>query len=101
MYNEDDMLKQDNKEQLNRLQKYGKKIWVTEMANWNAQINSVSKQAEQMKLMVATCENRDDVFRYAWFIGRGFEDKHSNLFNPSPGELNELGKLYLSLPYSQ
>ncbi|KAA3615755.1 MAG: hypothetical protein D8M58_16310 [Calditrichaeota bacterium] len=86
-------------EQLNRLQKYGKKIWVTEMANWNAQINSFSKQAEQMREMVAICENRDDVFRYAWFIGRGFENRYSYLFNPSPGELNELGKLYLSLPY--
>jgi len=88
-------------EQLNRLQKYGKKIWVTEMANWNANINSYSKQAEQMQEMVAICENRDDVFRYAWFIGRGFENRYTNLFNPSPGELNELGKMYISLPYSK
>ena len=87
--------------QLNRLAKYGKKIWVTEMANWNAQINTYEKQAEQMREMVSICENRDDVFRYAWFIGRGFEDRHSNLFNPDPGQLNDLGKLYLSLPYSK
>ncbi len=85
--------------QLDRLQKYGKQIWITEMANWNANINSYQKQAEQMQQMTAVCERRDDVFRYAWFIGRGAEDKYSNLFNSSPGELNDLGKLYISLPY--
>jgi hypothetical protein len=87
--------------QLDRLQKYGKQIWVTEMANWNPQINSYAKQAEQMRQMVALCENRDDVFRYAWFIGRGtsFDEKYTYLFNPTPGELNSLGELYLSLPY--
>ena len=85
--------------QLDRLQKYGKKIWITEMANWNSQINSYEKMAEQMQQMVAVCENRSDVFRYAWFIGRGAEDRFTNLFNPSPGELNDLGNLYLSLPY--
>ena len=41
------------------------------MANWNPNINSYQKQAEQMVQMVAICESRDDVFRYAWFIGRG------------------------------
>jgi len=87
--------------QLDRLQKYGKKIWITEMANWNPQINSYLKQAEQMTQMVSICESRDDVFRYAWFIGRGdsFDNKYTYLFNPTPGELNALGKLYIDLPY--
>ena len=61
------------------------------MANWNANINSYQKQADQMTQMAALCERRDDVFRYAWFIGRGFDDRFSNIFNPSPGELNDLG----------
>lgn len=89
--------------QLDRLQKYGKQIWITEMANWNAQINSYQKQAEQMQQMVALCESRSDVFRYAWFIGRGnLPDNHyTYLFNPTPGELNALGELYLSLPYAK
>mgnify|MGYP003492527398 FL=1 len=89
--------------QLDRLQKYGKQIWVTEMANWNPQINSYQKQAAQMVDMVNICETRADVFRYAWFIGRGTypDNKFTYLFNPSPGELNDLGKLYLSLPYSE
>lgn len=87
--------------QLNRLEKYGKKIWITEMANWNPQINTYAKQAEQMRDMVSICETRDDVFRYAWFIGRGNypDNNHTYLFNPTPGELNDLGKLYLDLPY--
>ena len=86
--------------QLDRLKKYDKKIWITEMANWNANINSYEKQAEQMRQMVAVCEFRDDVYRYAWFIGRGAENKFTNLFNSDPGDLNDLGKLYLSLPYN-
>jgi len=87
--------------QLERLKKYGKKIWVTEMANWNSQINSYTKQAEQMKEMVSICENREDVFRYAWFYGRGgFPDNHfTYLFTTKDGELSDLGKLYISLPY--
>jgi hypothetical protein len=89
--------------QLDRLNKYGKKIWITEMANWNSQINSYAKQAEQMTDMVATCERRDDVFRYAWFIGRGNypDNKHTYLFDSGPGQLNDLGRLYISLPYSK
>ena len=87
--------------QLDRLKKYGKKIWITEMANWNPQITSYSKQAEQMTEMVKICEERDDVFRYAWFIGRGNgpDTKFTYLFNSGPGELNYLGQLYISLPY--
>ncbi len=88
-------------EQLDRLKKYNKKIWVTEMANWNSQINSYAKQIEQMKQMVGICENRDDVFRYAWFYGRGtFPDNHySYLFTPNDGELSDLGKAYINLTY--
>lgn len=87
--------------QLDALKKYNKKIWVTEMANWNSQINSYAKQAVQMQEMVGLCESRDDVFRYAWFYGRGsFPDtKFTYLFTQKDGELSDLGKLYISLPY--
>ncbi|HOH07098.1 MAG TPA: glycosyl hydrolase [bacterium] len=89
--------------QLDRLKKYNKKIWVTEMANWNAQINSYAKQKQQMTEMVTICENRADVYRYAWFYGRGdFPDRHfTYLFTPNDGELSELGKLYIELPFAQ
>jgi len=87
--------------QLDRLKKYNKKIWVTEMANWNAQITSYAKQKQQMTEMVTICENREDVFRYAWFYGRGdFPDRHfTYLFTAIDGELSELGKLYIELPF--
>lgn len=89
-------------QQLDRLQKYGKQIWITEMANWNANIDSYSKQIVQMTEMVAICESRDDVFRYAWFIGRGgLPDNHyTYLFNLDPGDLNNLGYTYINLPYA-
>ncbi len=88
--------------QLDRLVKYGKRIWVTEMANWNPAINSYEKQAEQMRLMVALCESRDDVFRYAWFIGRGDypDNRFTYLLDAEAGVTTSLGELYLSLPYS-
>ena len=89
--------------QLDRLKKYGKKIWITEMANWNPQINSYAKQKVQMQDMVNTCETRSDVFRYAWFYGRGTlpDSKYTYLLDPSPGTLTELGKFYIGLPYIQ
>ncbi len=89
-------------QQLDRLQKYGKQIWITEMANWNPNIDSYSKQIIQMTEMVAICESRDDVFRYAWFIGRGGypDNHHSYLFNQDPGDLNNLGYTYINLPYA-
>lgn len=89
--------------QLDRLKKYEKKIWVTEMANWNANIKSYALQETQMQEMVNTCETRDDVFRYAWFIGRGgFPDsKFTYLFTPTDGELSELGRFYIQLPYKK
>ena len=90
-------------EQLDRLQKYGKQIWVTEMANWNPQIDSYQKQIDQMWEMVIICENRADVFRYAWFYGRGdLPDEHfSYIFNQSFGELSPLGNTYIDLPYTE
>jgi len=89
--------------QLDHLEKYGKQIWITEMANWNANINSYAMQIQQMHEMVGLCESRSDVFRYAWFIGRGgnFDNRFTYLFQSEPGELTELGLTYINLPYSQ
>lgn len=87
--------------QLDRLQKYGKQIWITEMANWNANIDSYEKHIEQMTQMVALCESRADVFRYAWFIARGttFDNHHTYVLTQNTGELTELGRAYLDLPF--
>ena len=90
--------------QLARLDKYGKQIWVTEFANWHgqddgAQIDTLAKQEAQMTAMVATCEQRSDVFRYAWFTGRWSPDPHYTSLLGATGELTGLGQLYLTLPY--
>ena len=92
--------------QLNRLSKYGKPFWVTEFANWHsqtdgAQITTLAQQEAQMTDMVATCEGRADVFRYAWFTGRVTNDVHYSSLLGASGQLTGLGQLYLTLPYSQ
>ncbi|MDP5238721.1 glycoside hydrolase family protein [Uliginosibacterium sp. 31-16] len=90
--------------QLDRLAKYGKPFWVTEFANWHsqqdgAQIDTLAKQKAQMSDMVATCESRSDVFRYAWFTGRWSSDPHFTSLLGAKGQLTELGAYYLSLPW--
>jgi hypothetical protein len=89
--------------QLDRLTKYQKPFWITEFANWHsqldgAQIDTLAKQQAQMTDMVATCESRADVFRYAWFTGRLSPDGHFTSLLSSDGQLTELGTTYLSLP---
>jgi hypothetical protein len=91
--------------QLDRLTKYGKAFWVTEFANWHsqadgAQIDTVAKQKAQMSEMVATCESRSDVFRYAWFTGRWPSDSHHTSLLGASGELTELGRHYVTLPFA-
>ncbi|SDP26076.1 Glycosyl hydrolase catalytic core [Ralstonia sp. 25mfcol4.1] len=90
--------------QLDRLAKYGKPFWVTEFANWHsnvdgAQVDTLEKQKTQMREMVATCEQRTDVFRYAWFTGRWNPDPHFTSLLGADGELTELGRYYVSLPF--
>jgi Glycosyl hydrolase catalytic core len=90
--------------QLDSLDKYGKPIWVTEFANWHSQndggeITTLAGQETQMQDMVATCESRADVFRYAWFTGRWSPDPHYTSLLGPPGQLTGLGSLYLTLPY--
>ncbi|WAM23285.1 glycoside hydrolase family protein [Myxococcus sp. NMCA1] len=88
---------------LDRLTKYGKPFWVTEFANCHsqpdgAQIDSVAKQRVQMTEMVAVCERREDVFRYAWFTGRWTNDPCFASLLGAAGTLTELGEHYVSLP---
>ena len=90
-------------DQLNRLGKYQKSFWVTEFANWHsqndgAQIDTLAKQESQMTEMVATCEQRSDVFRYAWFTGRLTPDPHFTSLLGGPGGLTGLGTEYVALP---
>ena len=91
-------------EQLTRLEGFGKNFWVTEMANWHSAwdwtIDTPEKQIETMKDMVAICEGRDDVERYAWFMGRWDPDPHyTSIFEDEPGVLTALGEAYLTEPW--
>jgi hypothetical protein len=92
--------------QLDRLSKYGKPFWVTEFANWHtgdgsAQIDTAAKQKAQMADMVATCESRADVERYAWFTGRWAGDAHfTSLLAAGAGDLTDLGAAYLAQPFA-
>ncbi len=93
--------------QLERLTRYGKPFWVTEFANWHglwtapdgAEIDTVEKQIAQMTEMVAVCEQRSDVHRYAWFTGRWDDDTRHTSLLAGPGQLTALGEHYLSLPF--
>ena len=91
-------------EQLSRLEIYGKPFWVTEMANWHSEpgwtIDTPEKQVAEMVSMVEVCERREDVERYAWFMGRWDPDPHhTSIFGPSPGELTAVGEAYLVQPW--
>ncbi len=91
-------------DQLDRLHKYNKPLWVTEFANWHsqtdgAQIVTPGEQATQMTSMVATLESRSDVFRYAWFTGRVSPDPHYSSLLGAPGQLTPLGQQYITLPH--
>jgi hypothetical protein len=93
--------------QLDRLTKYGKPFWVTEFANWHglwqgadgAEIDSPAKQMTQMTELVAVCESRVDVERYAWFTGRWDDDPMFTSLLGEAGELTVVGEHYLGLPF--
>ncbi len=91
--------------QLDRLAKYHKSFWVTELANWHnlhdgADVNTLALQQAQMTDMVATCESRSDVFRYAWFTGRLNPDPHYSSVLAELGHLSPLGATYVALPFT-
>ena len=82
-------------------------IWVTEFANWHVAsdytVDTPEKQKSHMTSMVKTCEERDDVVRYAWFTGRwteGGDPRYTSLFNTADGSLSDVGQHYKTLPYT-
>ena len=88
---------------INQFKKYNRPIWVTEFAGWEND-NDISTPEDQINYLISAVdflESEDQVFRYAWFIGRYKEDS-----NPFPyiniladdGELTELGEAYIKMP---
>jgi hypothetical protein len=79
--------------------KYGKPIWITEFANWEAGVTP----AGQKSYLAGTTnflERDPDVYRYSWFIGRGPGENtypYIDLYGAN-GEMTDLGQLYLDIP---
>ncbi|GGP23841.1 glycosyl hydrolase [Silvimonas iriomotensis] len=89
---------------LDRLDKYGKQIWVTEFDNFHytvdgTQIDTEAKQLAQQADMVKTLETRSDVFRYAWYTDRVSGNPHFINLLADPGQLTNVGSQYVSLPW--
>lgn len=89
---------------IQKLSKYGKPFWVTEMANWHQ--NSVDttelQEASMSNDFVMFCETNKSIFRYSWFTGRmPWPDvHHSTLLSSTNGVLTPTGKYYLNMPYT-
>jgi hypothetical protein len=77
--------------------KYGRKIWLTEFACWDQPNITLDMQKSYILGSLDYLENDTLVYRYAWFTGdRSGSYPYLDLFKSSPGELTDLGKLYVS-----
>ncbi|MBB5192235.1 hypothetical protein HNQ50_002976 [Silvimonas terrae] len=89
---------------LDRMDKYGKQIWVTEFDNVHSgndglQIDTEAKAMAQQAAMVQTLETRSDVFRYAWYTDRAYGNPFFINLMAGPGQLTHMGTQYVSLPW--
>jgi hypothetical protein len=83
-------------EYLDGFRKYGKKIWLTEFACWDQQNITLDMQKNLVIGTLDLLDNDTLIFRYSWFTGRSGEGTpHIDLFGSQPGELSELGELYV------
>lgn len=85
-----------------RLKKYGKPIWLTEFCAANGSItNNVGTQQAFMVDMLIALEKDPDVFRYAWFKERGSGNWAAiSVLKPigRTAEYTDLGKIYAAIP---
>lgn len=77
-------------------EKYGKPLWVTEIACWDNPNISLTQQKSYLINVVDQMESNPMVFRYAWFTGRGSGPNIALL--GADGELTELGEIYVNMP---
>ncbi|MGQ8337379.1 glycosyl hydrolase [Sunxiuqinia sp. A32] len=87
---------------IGEFEKYNKPIWLTEFAGWeyNGNINNLNDQMNFMIGAVDCLESNPNVFRYAWFIGRGSGTStfpYIDLLG-SNGTLTALGEVYKKMP---
>lgn len=87
---------------IDRFDKYGKPIWLTEFCAWEPHISSVKTQMNYMSDAINYLEACDKVERYAWFIPRtnGALDSYPYmqlLTKSSPFGLSDLGKVFTGI----
>lgn len=88
---------------VDRFDKYGLPIWMTEFCGWEQQINSEEAQMGYMCSVVTFFEADPRVERYAWFMPRT-SGKVENypymqlLTHEIPAELTPMGEIYQALP---
>jgi hypothetical protein len=87
------------KSNIERFKKYNRPIWLTEFCAWE---NNTTLDA-QKKFMIETLdymETDPDVFRYAWFKERGWNNGHPymQLLDPrTEGVLKDLGEVFVHM----
>ncbi|MBC7451378.1 MAG: carbohydrate-binding protein, partial [Cytophagales bacterium] len=81
----------------NNLKVFGRPIWVTEFANYNA---SVADNTSFMQQIVSAFENDPDIFRYSWFTGRRQGVPNIDILGAN-GVLTSLGTAYAGADYKQ
>jgi hypothetical protein len=94
------------KEFIRESYQYGKPIWVTEWAGngGGGGANWPETPDQHMDFLADTTrwlESEDNVYRYAWFVGRnkqGIENFPHNGLLGENGELTPLGEVYFSIP---
>jgi hypothetical protein len=87
---------------IDRFDKYGKPIWLTEFCAWEQHISSVKAQMNYMSEAVNYLEACNKVERYAWFIPRANGAVESYpymqlLTKSAPYKLSELGKVFTGI----
>lgn len=76
--------------------KYGKPVWVTEFAQWNAK--DAFAEVEYMMETVDFMERSPQVAGYAWFKERMGKGNKMSLLAEESGKLTKLGNLYVHMP---
>ena len=84
---------------IERFEKYGKPVWLTEFCAWNPVPGSVETQKDYLCAALNYLESHSSVERYAWFIPRSGSKVDSPpymqlLTHDYPAALTDLGKMY-------
>jgi hypothetical protein len=78
-----------------KFKKYGKPIWLTEFCAWESNTGEGSQKRFLMETL-DYLETDPDVFRYAWFKERGWNNAHPymQLLDIQSGVLKDLGEIF-------